>query len=135
MKAQDRKLLLRDATLSVDARFLFVLIETWADKDGTNAFPSQERLILASGRDRKWFFKYYKELREKGHVSVRKRKTKEGKWANIYTLSIRPQNGDSHRSPKTGHYQVPITRKGPSDDWKVKDSEAMLTVVRRAASS
>lgn len=134
MKAQDRKLLLRDATLSVDARFLFVLIETWADKDGSNAFPSQERLILASGRNRKWFFKYYGELRKKGHVSVKKRKTKEGKWANIYTLSIRPQNGDSHRSPKKGHYQVPYTRKDTSLDWKVKDSEVMLKIVPKTSS-
>lgn len=132
MKAQDRKVVIRDATLSPEARFIWVLIETWANKDGSNAFPTQERLILATGRDRKWFFKYYGELRERGFVSVRKSKF-GGKWHNVYTVNHSPQKRDYHPSPKTGHYQVPYTRTGAGPDWGVQDSAGMLSVVPKEA--
>lgn len=57
---------LRDKSVSSDARFLWSLIDTYADKDGSHAFPRIETLSKISGHDKQWVYKYLKELESAG---------------------------------------------------------------------
>lgn len=123
VKAQDRKILLRDATLSSDCRFLIILIDTWADSNGENAFPSTERLMLASGWKKDKFWKVMKEMRKSGHVTSVKVKGSRGFSKNKYTLKIRSHNTPVFRGTTKSLYQ--------NSDSLAVESEAILRVVPR----
>jgi hypothetical protein len=77
--------LIRDKRISSGARFLWVLIESFADTNGWNCFPSVPTLAEESGHDETWVKRKLCELKAKGFVSVGKRKTPQG-WVNEYTL-------------------------------------------------
>lgn len=53
---------MRDNKLTSHARFLWAVLDTYADKWGSHAFPSINTLRKISGHDRKWIFKYLNEL-------------------------------------------------------------------------
>lgn len=123
MKAQDRKIVLRNAELSMEARFLWILIDTWADADGTNARPKVETLMGASGKKKKWVEKYLKELREEGYLKVLKEPGKTGTFPhNKYILLARPLKQPMHVGHIKTLYQVPYT----SNDDLALESEAIL---------
>ena len=99
----------RDNTVSASGRFLWSLIETFADIDGRNAFPSVETLAEISGKNRKWVFHHLTELISNDWLTRGKRTGKSGFAVNSYTiifpscvpetgtheaLAMRPQKGD-----------------------------------------
>lgn len=79
---------LRDHKVSSDARFLWSLIDTYADKDGSHAFPSIETLSKTAGHDRQWVYRYLKELESAGWLTRAHRyDTLTGKQkSNLYIL-------------------------------------------------
>jgi hypothetical protein len=81
------KSLLRKSELSVQARFLWALIDSYADHNGDNCFPSIPLLAKAAGHPERWVKRYLKELKEGGFVEIRKRKTNSG-WSNLYVLKV-----------------------------------------------
>jgi len=128
VKAQDRKILIRNAELSTDARFLWCVLETYANADGTNSHPSVKTLMEVTGRSDKWVEKYLRELKKGGFISIGK-KIHKGPFAhNKYTLSPRGRLGGTYVGKIRTLYQVPNT---PSDTLSV-ESEAILRVVPKA---
>lgn len=88
------KAMLKHPRLSAEARFLWVLMESYSNLDGTGCRPSVETLMKDTGKCRKWVEKYQKELRDKGHIRVTgKHKTKKGA-VNVYQINY----------PLTFHY-------------------------------
>lgn len=122
MKAQDRKILLRDSTLPSDVRFLIDLIGTWADKDGENAFPSTDRLIKCCGWGENKFWRIFKLAKKTGHLSYRKVKGERGFSKNKYTVKIKGQNTPQFGGTTKSLYQ--------NSDSLAIESEAILRVVR-----
>lgn len=99
MSPKLRARVIRNAQLSTAARFLWTLLETYADRNGTNCFPSTETLCEDSGHDRKWVFKHLNELETACLIRRDKREGKRGWSANSYVLNTYPKaehiNGDS----------------------------------------
>jgi hypothetical protein len=78
---------LRDKSATSNARFLWALIDTYADKWGAHAFPSINTLCKISLHDRKWVFKYLDELESLGWLHRTKRlKTDGSRASNLYIL-------------------------------------------------
>lgn len=121
MKAQDRKILLRDATLSSDCRFLIALIDTWADANGENAFPSTVRLMRATGWAKNKFWKIFKEARISGQISSVKVPGERGFPKNKYTIKIGSRNTPQFRGTTKSLYQ--------NSDSLAVESEAILRIV------
>jgi len=122
MKAQDRKILLRDATIPSEVRFLIDLIDTWADKNGENAYPSTERLMACCGWSENKFWKVFRGARKTGFVSVKKIKGSRGFSKNQYTVKIKGQYTPQNRGTTKSLYQ--------NSDSLAVESEAILRVVK-----
>src|SRR4051812_44847279 len=75
----------RDTAVSIEARSLWMLIETYADSSGANAFPRRETLAKLANKCLRWVDKYSRELRAAGWIKVRTRETKTGR-VNLYTV-------------------------------------------------
>lgn len=105
MKAQDRKLLLRDSTLPSDVRFLIDLIDTWADKNGENAFPGTERLIRCCGWGENKFWKVFARAKKTGFLTVSKARGERGFSKNIYTVKMKGQMTPQFRGTTKSLYQ------------------------------
>lgn len=128
MKAQDLKIFMRQAELGMETKALWVLILTWADRDGTNAYPTIETLAHVSGRSIPWVKKHLRILRKKGYVKVTKGRMKGARYDhNIYALKTRGTD-----RPPIGCTGVSIT-KSLNQKGKVLsvESEAILRVVPR----
>lgn len=76
---------IRSGDVSFEARALWLLIESFADKNGNNAFPSLPLLATITGHDVKWVKRKMKELREAGWITSYTRPTKKGR-GNVYVL-------------------------------------------------
>ncbi len=81
------KRVLRDRTLSVEARFLVLLIDSHGDLNGSNCWPSMIRLREYTGRNIKWVQKYIEELHKKGWLTWVHRSIPGGR-VNQYTVHI-----------------------------------------------
>lgn len=81
--------IMRDSTLSVTAKALFAYLASFAGTSN-KAWPSVSLIMQELGIGRDTFYKYLRELREKGYVEVEKGRS-GGKWlSNIYTLIQSP---------------------------------------------
>lgn len=83
------KSLLRRPELSVQARFLWALIDSYGDHNGDNCHPSIPTLAKAAGHPDRWVKRYLEELKESGVIEIGKKKTSGG-WVNLYRLKIDP---------------------------------------------
>lgn len=83
----------RKKGLSFEAKGLWHIIESFANMDGSNCYPSVEKLMDETGKCKKWVEKYQRELKAKGLIVVNKKKTETG-WVNLYDI----------RYPLTYHY-------------------------------
>jgi hypothetical protein len=61
-------LLRRTSHVSAPARFLWIVLMSYADSDGSRCFPGVARLAKNLGRDRKAVFRYLDELEEAGLI-------------------------------------------------------------------
>lgn len=75
----------RNAKLSVDARLLWLILESYANMDGTSCHPAVTTLMKDSGKCRKWVEKYLRELKKAGKIEIHKKQTATG-WVNLYTV-------------------------------------------------
>ena len=95
--------------VSDSARFLWVVLKSFADADGGSCFPGVAKLAEMCGRNRKAIFRYITELEDAG-LLARSSGRKGGEWAtNSYRLfdappcplfgtSPCPQNGDTTKN-------------------------------------
>lgn len=126
MKAQDFKVFMRQANLEMETKSLWCLILTWADQDGSNAYPTRETLADVSGRSIEWVKKHLKILRDRGYLKIEKDRKKGARHNhNKYTCQCRgterPPYGGTHRPTTKSLYQQ-------SDSIAV-ESEAILRVL------
>jgi len=124
MKARDYRIFVQRAECSMEAKSLWYLIDSYADANGTGAWPAVKTLVEQSGKGKKWIEKYLRELREKGYLGVKKRKpTAKNKFpGNEYVLFARSQIGPTRVPPISTLYH---THKTESDTLSVP-SEAIL---------
>lgn len=80
-----RQTVMRDSTLSIPAKALFAYLASFAGAS-SKAWPSVSLIMKELNMSKDTFYKYIKELRDRGYIEVEK-KRKNGKWlSNIYTL-------------------------------------------------
>ena len=83
------KALMLNPSVSSDAKSLFCYLASYAG-NGDTAFPRVELILYHMNWSKTRFYKYRKELEEKGYLEVTQIK-EEGKFAhNIYRLKISP---------------------------------------------
>ena len=83
------KALMLNPSVSSDAKSLFCYLASYAG-NGDTAFPRVELILYHMNWSKTRFYKYRKELEEKGYLEVNQIK-EEGKFAhNIYKLKIAP---------------------------------------------
>ena len=83
---------IRNARLSSDARFLFVLIRSYQGADGTLPFPGHELLEDLMGRGRHAVDRYILELVTAGYLVKKKPRRSNGTFGSVhYALSWQPQ--------------------------------------------
>lgn len=81
------KSLAQNPKVSTDARFLWILIDSFGDSDGDNCFPSIKKLSETSGHSQSWVKRHLQELKEAKMVTIHKKGTSGG-WVNLYVLSL-----------------------------------------------
>jgi len=128
------KTLVRNNAISCEARILWILLESYANMDGTSCHPSIETLCEVIGKGRKWVAKYLRELRSADLIRSSQRKI--GRYSSCrysirYPITYREttnlpkaQKGPSVRRPKkdplpgisvTGSPPTPSTEPAPSN--------------------
>ena len=126
MKAQDFKIFMRQADLDLATKGLWALILTWADKDGTNAYPTIQTLSEISGETEQWIKRHLRVMRDKGYVWITKDRKKGARHShNVYALKCR-----CHQGTPYGYHGCTTTKSlyQKSDSLAV-ESEAILRVV------
>lgn len=89
----------RDTRISREARFLYVILKAYADKDG-HCFPSADTLAKDIGTGRRQVFRWLKEL-VKWRVITKLPRIQDGKQSsNLYC--IEDAHFVKHLSPKKG---------------------------------
>lgn len=124
------KAMLRDESFSMESRYLWALVEGYANQDGSNCYPSVETLMKVSGKCRKWVEKYLKELRGRDMLRVTgKIKTVHGS-VNRYQV-IFPLTADYGQKKTRTIPPKRVERYTPSNDlppefnkpeWKVDEN-------------
>lgn len=84
---------LRDPGVSIEARALWCVIESFSDKNGRNAFPAVVTLAAICKKQKAWVEKYLRELQAKQWLGVHKEPTEKG-WKNVYTCRHPDNWGD-----------------------------------------
>lgn len=118
---------LRDSTVSAEARLLWLTIDSFANRDGTNAHPSVDTLGALLGKGRKWVQRYLRELRALKWLEIGRLATSDG-WVNSYILSYPEESkGVGSKKSLTGRVQ-----KGPTTKYQdtkcVKRSRKRLKI-------
>jgi len=111
----------------METRALWCVILTWADKDGTGAFPTQETLSHVCGMSEQWVKKQIKILNERGFIRITKEKRNGARYFhNVYALKTR----STERHP-CGYPARPLTKSlYQNSDSLAVESEAILRVVK-----
>ena len=80
------KLIMKDPTISLEAKAIYAYLASYAGKD-KKAYPTISRMLieLPSGRAR--FFKFRKELIDKGYLIVHKMRNGNRNANNVYELA------------------------------------------------
>lgn len=76
---------LRSEGVEFEDAALFLLLASYANADGSNCFPSMERLATSSGHTVKWIKRSLGRLKAAGWISWNHRATQSGR-VNVYTL-------------------------------------------------
>lgn len=128
VKAQDLKIFMRQAEVTMLEKAVWCLILTWANKDGSNAYPTQETLHEISGLSESTIKRSIASLKKKGYLIVGKDRKKGAQHDhNVYTLKCR-----GHQRPPLGCHPRPITKSlYQNSDSLAVESEAILRVVPR----
>jgi len=88
-----RKEFVFNANLSRCARFLYIVLLSFTNKDKKEAFPSRDYLKKIMGCSERTLSRYISELYKSGYINMRKERSKEGSYKhNVYELFDYPQN-------------------------------------------
>lgn len=117
------KAILRNDALSDCARFLWLLIESYCDQDGTNATPSLDTLAKRCGHKRDWVCRYRNELKTAGLLTWDTVQKGEGFpvccYRVIYPSSV-PLNGTHACAPVNGTHMCPPKRDSTGESLPVR---------------
>lgn len=91
---QDVHRLVRDERISVGARYLWLLLETFTRQDSWQCFPAIEKLCDISGKSKPWIITHLAELQQAGFLVKSKRITQKKAVGNLYELRF-PDAGKS----------------------------------------
>lgn len=80
--------------LSFHARWLFVTLRFYTNRQSGNAFPSYETIQELTGMRREMIAKSIRELADKGWLTKRRRFSR----SNLYTLNIPPLSANRQQS-------------------------------------
>lgn len=114
MKPQERQAVVRCPAISCGSKALWFFLESYADRDGTNAYPSHNTIMREMGCKKKWVDVHLRELRTWGLISTESKQVGGGWPVNLYTLHvplkrgciIYPQKGMDHVPPKKGYHHT-----------------------------
>lgn len=79
------KVHVRNAELSPTARLLWLILESYANMDGTSCHPSVETLMKDLGASKNTVEKYLRELKKAEKIDIGKKKVATG-WVNLYFI-------------------------------------------------
>jgi len=96
------KLVLRDKDLTSHARLLWSVIETYADKNGMNAYPKLSTLAKDVGHKVDWVCKYRNELRHYGLLKWTTIKREDGTNEACRYVVLYPGHEDPSLIPQNG---------------------------------
>ena len=88
---QVKRSVLRDNTLSLDAKAIYAYFCSFAGNSG-KAFPLRDTIIKDLGISLKRYYKYLKELQDKNILIIKNTKTKSGLTRNIYYINDSVEN-------------------------------------------
>lgn len=132
------KRVIRAQELSLDARALWLLIESFADKHGQNAHPSMATLAELSGHKIKWVVRYLRELRDGDWISTHSKPVPGGR-VNVYHLHLPEKRADQTLDiyPKKGQMGLPqkrVVRSTPKKGIDRVSSEGGAAIATKAQS-
>lgn len=82
-----------NANLSRDARFLYIILLSFTNKDKKEAFPAREYLRKIMGCSDRTLSRYIGELNKSGYIKMEKERSKDGLFLhNTYKLFDYPEN-------------------------------------------
>jgi len=88
-----RKEFVFNAKLSRDARFLYIVLQSFTNKDSKEAFPSREYLKNIMGCSERTLSRYISELKNSRYLKMRKERSDQGSYKhNVYELFDYPKN-------------------------------------------
>lgn len=122
------KLVMRDKDVSSHARLLWAVIETYADKNGMNAYPKIATLAKDCGHKDVWVCKYRKELRVKGLLHWSSEKKPDGTNEACRYVVLYPGHEDPSLTPQIGVRPPYPSKRGTTGDSiiAVQNGEADL---------
>jgi len=81
------KLVMIDQDLSIEAKAIYCYISSFCG-NGTTAFPSVELIMHHLGIGKNRFYRYRKELVNKGYIKVHRRREGQKSISNLYELNM-----------------------------------------------
>lgn len=93
------KLVMRNKELSPEAKAIYSYICSFAGS-GTTAFPSAELMMHELNLGDNRFYKYRKELVDKGYITIIKQRNGSRREKNIYQIEVEPSKVIEHRQNK-----------------------------------
>ncbi|QAT40862.1 helix-turn-helix domain-containing protein [Clostridium sp. JN-9] len=98
------KLVMRDKDLSPEAKAIYAYICSFAGS-GTTAFPSAELMMHELKMGDKRFYKFRKELTDKGYISILKQRNGNRREKNIYQIVAEPIEHSRFESVQNESFQ------------------------------
>lgn len=98
------KLVMRDKSLSPEAKAIYSYICSFAGS-GTTAFPSAELMMNELNMGDKRFYKFRKELINKGYIIILKQRNGNRREKNIYQIEIEPVEHSQNESVQSESFQ------------------------------
>lgn len=105
MKPSDRQRVVRCPAISPGGRLLWCLIETYANPDGSGAYPSIETLMRDSGCSKDWVKDHLKELEDWKLLTRGKKQVGSGWPVNYYKLHVVLKRPPIMRGKKATTYE------------------------------
>lgn len=93
------KAVMRNKELSAEAKAIYSYICSFAGS-GTTAFPSAELMMHELNLGDNRFYKYRKELVDKGYITIIKQRNGSRREKNIYQIEVEPSKVIEHRQNK-----------------------------------
>ena len=110
------KLVTRNKSLSSEARLLWAVIETYADRNGMNAYPKLATLAADCGHKVDWVCKYRKELRTAELLNWSTVKKEDGTNEACRYVVLYPGHEDPSLTPQNGTWSPYPPKRGTTGE-------------------